>query len=137
MRSSGSRAPRPLMALVLTITVVPLAVFLWLGWKLTQQDRAIERQQRLARLQLAADKVIAAVDRAISASEQALAAGKTDWPDGAVAVTFTDGRMESTPPGRLAYLPIVPAGREVPAEAFREAEAIEFRDRDRPAALAA
>ena len=96
------------MALVLTITVVPLAVFLWLGWKLTQQDHAIERQQRRERLQLAADKVIAAVDRAISASEQALAAGKTDWPDGAVAVTFADDRIAVAPPGRLAYLPSFP-----------------------------
>ncbi len=125
------------MALVLTITVVPLAVFLWLGWKLTQQDRAIERQQRGEHLQLAAGKVIAAVDRAISASEQALAAGKTDWPDGAVAVTFADDRIAVAPPGRLAYLPIVPRVREVPAKAFREAEAIEFRDRDRPAAVGA
>ena len=129
--------PRRLVALVLTITVVPLGVFLWLGWKLTQQDRAIERQQRRDRLQLAADKVIAAVDRAVSASAQELAAGRTDWPDSAVAVTFDDDRMESAPPGRLAYLPVVPAGREVPAEAFRDAEAIEFRDRNRAAAVGA
>jgi two-component system, OmpR family, phosphate regulon sensor histidine kinase PhoR len=137
MQSSGSRTPRRLVALVLAITVVPLGVFLWLGWRLTQQDRAIEGQQRRERRQLAADKVIAAVDRAISASEQALAAGRTDWPEAAVAVTFADDHIESVPPGRLAYLPVVRAAREVPADAFRDAEAIEFRERDRQAAAGA
>ena len=90
------------------MTVVPLGVLFWLGWNLAQQDRATEQQQRRERLQLAADKVIAAIDRAISASEHGLAAGRTDWPDGAVAVALAGDQVEAAPAGRLAYLPVVP-----------------------------
>lgn len=137
MPPSSTRAPRRLVALVVTLTVVPLAVFLGLGWKLTQQDRAIEAQQRRGRLQLDADRVVAAIDRAVSASEQALAAGRTDWPAGVVVVTFKDGTVDVTPTGRVAYVPAVTPRREVPAETFRAAEILEFPRRDRRAAIAA
>ena len=137
MPPSSTRAPRRLVALVVTLTVVPLAVFLGLGWKLTQQDRAIEAQQRRERLQLDADRVVAAIDRAVSASEQALAAGRTDWPAGVVVVTFKDGTVDVTPTGRVAYVPAVTPRREVPAETFRAAEILEFQRRDRRAAIAA
>jgi hypothetical protein len=46
MFSKGSaRPPRSLVALIIGITVVPLATLLWLGWRLLEQDRALEQQQ--------------------------------------------------------------------------------------------
>lgn len=136
MGSAGSVSPpRRLVALIGAITVIPLAVFLWLGGKLLAQDRAIEQQQTRDRLQTAADLVIVSLERAIAGSEQKLASGSDDWPAGTVVVTFQADRVEVSPPGRLAFFPVVPAMPQVPVEPFRAAESLEFQRRDRAAAI--
>jgi signal transduction histidine kinase len=122
--------------LVTAITVLPLSLFVWLGWKILQQDRAMERQRQAERLQMAAERVASTVDRAVAVSEARLAAGATEWSDGAIALTFYPDRVLASPPGRLAYLPAVPPLREVPSAAFREAEAVEFERRDPVGAIA-
>jgi signal transduction histidine kinase len=136
MNSGPRRPPGRLALLVTAITVLPLGLFVWLGWKILQQDRAMELQRRGERLQLAAERVAGTVDRALAASEARLAAGATEWGDGAVAVTFYPDRVLASPPGRVAYLPAVPAIREVPSAVFREAELLEFERRDRGGAIA-
>src|SRR5438034_11759617 len=115
MLSKGSALPpRKLGALIVGITVVPLATLLWLGWRLLEQDRMLEGQQVQQRVERAADLAVAALQRAISSSEQRLAAGSEQWPEGAVAVTFHDGRAEAHPKERVAYLPVVAPLREAP-----------------------
>jgi hypothetical protein len=52
MRSHGrTTAPAGVVALIGAVTVVPLAVFLWLGVRLLDQDRRLEEQQVRDRLQ--------------------------------------------------------------------------------------
>ena len=136
MERSPARSPRRLLALVAGVTVVPLAAFLWLGWKLAAQERAIDTRQRRERLELAAERVVASLERALSAAERALASGQREWPDGAVAVRFAPDRVEATPSGRLAYLPVAPPALEVPHEPFAAAELLEFRTQDRHGAIA-
>ena len=137
MDRSPTRSPRRLLALVVGVTVVPLAAFLWLGWKLAAQDRAIDARQRRERVELAAERVVAVLERGLSAAERALASGQREWPDGAIAVTFAPDLFEATPSGRLAYLPVVAPAQDVPQEPFGSAELLEFRARDRFAAIAA
>ena len=138
MRSNGrQRAPRRVVALVAAVAIVPLAVFLWLGARLLDQDRQLEQQQARDRLQTAADLVAATLQRAIASSEQWLAAGADDWPDGAVALTFSTDGIVAVPRGRLAYLPVLPPLRSVPPEPFQAAEALEFQKHDRQGAIAA
>ena len=128
MGSAGSVGPpRRLVALIGAITVIPLAVFLWLGGKLVTQDRAIEQQQAGDSLRAAADLVVVSLERAIAGSEQKLASGSDDWPAGAVTITFHANRVEVSPPGRLAFLPVAPAMPQVPVEPFRAAESLEFQ----------
>ncbi len=127
--------PRSLVALIIAITVVPLATLLWLGWRLLDQDRLLEGQQVQERLERAADLAAAALQRAISSSEQRLAAGGGHWPEGSVTLTLREGRVDAYPPDRVAWLPVVPALREAPAAAFARGEELEFRRHDRPGAI--
>ena len=81
MFSKGSALPpRSLVALILGITVAPLATLLWLGWRLLEQDRILEGQQAQQRVERAVDLVVAALGRAVSSYEQRLAAGNEQWP---------------------------------------------------------
>lgn len=117
------------------MTVVPLATLLWLGWRLVEQDRLLEGQQVQQRVERAADLVVAALQRALSSSEQRLAAGSEQWADGAVAVTFHDGRLDAFPADRVAFFPIIQPLREAPSATFVQAEDLEFRQRDPRAAI--
>ena len=129
------RWPRGLIALIAGVTVVPLALLLWLGWRVVEQDRILERQQAQERLERASDLVAAAIQRAVGSSEQRLAAGADDWPENAVTVVFQNDRIAAQPSRRLAFLPKVFGHREAPVEPFEEGEAVEFRTADRAAAL--
>ena len=136
-RNRRLRPARRLVALIATMTIVPLGVFLWLGLRLIEQDRALEQQQARERLQTATDLIVATLQRAIAGSEQKLASGAQDWPDGAVSVAFYPDRVEVFPRRRIAFLPVTPPLPHVPAERFQEAEAIEFQRHDRRAAISA
>ena len=96
----AARAPRSLVALIAATTVLPLCALLWLGWELSAQDRLLQADQGRARVERAADIVVAALHREISSSEHRLAAGATDWPDDAVALSFEADHVTAAPPGR-------------------------------------
>ena len=94
VRRTFSLPPRGLMALIVGVTVIPLVTLLWLGWRLLEQDRALEAQQIRQRLDRSADLVVAAIERSLPAWEQRLAAGagevsgNTVAADGVVGVTM-------------------------------------------------
>lgn len=136
MFSKGAtRSSRSLVALIVGITVVPLATLLWLGWRLLEQDRVLERQQVQQRVERGADLIVSALQRAVSVSEQRLAAGSGPGADEAVVVTFHDGRVETSPRERLAYFPSVQPLPEALAATFVAGEDLEFRQQDRAAAI--
>ena len=54
---------RRLLALFLILTVAPAAGLAWLGWRLLEQDRALETQRALERQEYAADLVAGALSR--------------------------------------------------------------------------
>ena len=128
------RRPNGLIALITAITVVPLATLLWLGWRLLEQDRVVERQQEQDRLDGAADLVTATLQRAIASSEQRVTEGAERWPSGAVAVVFHPDRVDAYPKN-LAFRPYVPVLREPAPEAFAAGDALEFIKRDHRAAI--
>jgi signal transduction histidine kinase len=117
------------------MTVVPLALLSWLGWRTLDQDRLLEGLQVRQRLELAADLLAAALQRAVAADAQRLAAGHREWPEGAVAIEFVAGLARAYPKERIAYLPAVPALPEAGAGAFSQGERLEFRGRDHAAAI--
>ena len=135
LTKASALPPRSLVALILGITVAPLATLSWLGWRLLEQDRILEGQQAQQRVERAADLVVAGLERALSSYEQRLATGSGPWPEGAVVVTFRDGMAEAHPKERVAYLPVVKPVREAPNTTFAPGEELEFRKRDYIAAI--
>jgi len=138
MRPKASAGPlRSVVALVIGVIVVPLLTLPWLGWRLLEQDRALETQQVQQRVERAADLVVAALQRAITTSEQRLIADGAAWPDGSIAVTFDEARVDVVPAERVAYWPVTPPMPEASTKAFAAAEQLELRDGNLGAAIGA
>jgi signal transduction histidine kinase len=127
--------PRRLLALIVSITVVPLLTLLWVGWRLFEQDRFLEERQVEQYLDRSAELAAAALDRALSSSEQRLAAGARDWPAGAVSVVLVDESIQVWPADRAAFLPVVAPLPQPPDEAFAAGEHAEHRFGDTTRAL--
>ncbi len=134
---ASARPLRNLVALVIGVMVVPLLALPWLGWRLLEQDRALEGQQVQQRVERAADLVVAALQRTITASEQRLTGDGAAWPDGAIAVTFGEAQMDVVPAARVAYWPVTPQMPEASGATFAAAEQIELRDGNLRAAITA
>src|SRR5262245_20483796 len=103
MVSRRGQTPFGLVGLLLAITLVPLATLIWLGLKVLDQERILQRQQATQDLTNAADYVVSALQVAVSRTEQRVAAGATDWADGGAMVTFTSEGVAAVPRSALAY----------------------------------
>ncbi len=131
-----SLPPRGLLALIVGVTVIPIATLLWLGAWLLQQDRALEAQQIQQGLDRSADLVVDAVERSLATWEQRLTAGAEALPAGAVSVTIRGDTVGVTPRARVAFLPVAPALPQPPASAFAAGDEAEYRAHDVQAAAA-
>ncbi len=130
MRFLGSVPPsRRLLALFLVLTVAPAAGLVSLGWRLLEQDRALETQRALERQDRAADLIVGALSRQIALCRRRLN-HRTDpsfptlAPD-AVIVSIGETGISDLPAGRLLYYPVVPALREAPEGPFLATENLE------------
>jgi tetratricopeptide (TPR) repeat protein len=146
------RPPRRLPLLFLAIAVAPAVALAWLGWRLLEQDRALEAQHIHERLENAADLAGVQLRQAQAEIEEALA-GVASLPaqevaaalsqraehlgEGAVLVVFEPDRVESYPNDRLLYYPYLPSVKEAPEGAFAKGEELEFQKRGYEAAAAA
>jgi signal transduction histidine kinase len=142
MVSRGSHAaPVKLLALFVLLSGIPLAVLGWLGWRVLQQDRALESQRLRERLDNAASLVAREMDRGLTAWEALLPAAAggqaVALPPGAVFLLIaTDGvvQQQGTP---LPYYPQVPSAIRASSSLFAAAERQEFREQNLSAAIAA
>jgi len=139
------RPPWHLVIPFLGIALILLATLSWLGWRLFQQDRALERQRVQIRLEHAADVVTAEIGARFGAIEHRLAALTAvpgpDVPDsaeryaqrfcdGAAVVTLTEGDLVAYPRGRLPYYPVIESPPDPDGRTFERGETLEFRVRD-------
>ena len=135
MRLFASVPPsRRLLALFLILTVAPAAGLAWLGWRLLEQDRALEAQRALERQEYAADLVAGALSRQIAVTHRHFTQfGETSAlvaaPD-AVVVMFQQDSFRDLPAGRLLYYPVASQDREAPEAPFLAGEKLEFNHRD-------
>jgi signal transduction histidine kinase len=120
-----TRPARNLVALIAGVTVVPLVILVWLGWRLLEQDVALEQQQIRQRVERAADLVVVALRQKLSLVEQQLESDDVRWPNGVPVVDFRNDRVR-VQSGRVAYLPVVPSLPEAPSTVFAEGERLEF-----------
>jgi signal transduction histidine kinase len=147
------KPPRRALSLLIGVTVLLGATLAWLGWRLLEQDRALEAQQVRGRLEDAADRIAAALRQRLDASadsvdrfarlpdaamRSSLTRGAEALAADAVLVLFTADAVEAFPAQRLPYRPLIRSGADdASAGTFARAESLEFRARDFPRAAAA
>src|SRR3954454_19643297 len=98
--------------LLAAATLIPIGVLSWLGVRIIQQDRDVERQRRRDALEVTAGRLALDIERRLAEIEDQLGKG---------------GGINRAPP----------AQDEPPASLFIDAEAAEFRRHDLTAAAAA
>ena len=129
------QAPRRVLLLFVTITLVPAAALGWLGWWTFKQNRALDRQREVEGLELVADRISAAFDRALDDLKRYLDSPPTRIPEDTILLSADPEELEATPAGRLVYYPVAPAGVELPSVGFAAADELELRRQDPAAAI--
>ena len=129
------RRPGHLLVAFLVVTLLPACVLGALGWRLFQQDVALESQYLQDRLEHAADLAVATLDGQLSRLQDTLSS-TSDLPAGndVVRVAFGPDGVEATPADRLLYYPPSVTPVSLPTQPFLQGEALEFGRRDAAAA---
>jgi hypothetical protein len=116
----GKQSPAPsrrLLVLFVATTLVPAIGLAWLGWRLVEQDRALENQRIQERRDHAADVGAAALQRVLAEIEEKLALlGTASKPSGqgvAVVVFGPQGVLDHAG-APLPYYPAVPPAAAIP-----------------------
>ena len=141
----GSRrahaAPLKLLTLFVLLSGIPLAELGWLGWRVLQQDRALESQRARERLDSAASLIARELDRTLSAWEAMLPAAAegqpVTLPPGSVFLLIAPDGVVGQQGVPLPYYPRVASSITADASLFAAAEHYEFREQNLTAAIAA
>jgi hypothetical protein len=129
-----TRAPRRVLILFLTVTLIPVAALVWLSSSLLQQDRELEVQRLRDRLDRAAELVVSNLARRLAETAERFDVQR-DPPGDAVIVEFSPRGIDAKP--RLIYYPETPLPANLRQEAFAEGDELEYRQMNFPAAIAA
>ncbi len=78
------RPPRAVLTLFICLMLVCALALGWLGWRVLEQDRAVEAQGRQERLESAADRVVAAIERAFDAADMEVTVAANESGDAQV-----------------------------------------------------
>jgi signal transduction histidine kinase len=122
--------PARLLLLFVLLAGLPLAVLGWLGWRLLDQDRALEHQRVRDRLDNDASLLAAESGRVFSGWEALLgdaAVRASAMPAGTIFLRFDSQGVVRNEGVALPYYPAVDSGTEAPAAVFAQAEEEEFR----------
>jgi len=124
-------APVKLLTLFVLLSVIPLATLGWLGWRLLEQDRALENQRLRERLENAGILLAHELDRGLTAWEDVLptaAPGSSAAvPPDAVLLVFDSHGILGHRGIPLPFYPLAPSPPEALGAVFTAAEAQEFR----------
>lgn len=135
------RPPQSLLAALAATTVVVTVAVCWAGWRLLDQQRAIDEQRAREQLDSSADAIASRITGRLAETGEWLSAwvaSPASLPpevDGAVALAVDAEGIRIVPDRGLPFVPAVVPPRR-PAEVFVAAERLEFVDH-RPADAAA
>lgn len=133
-------APVKLLALFVLLSAIPLAALGWLGWRVLQQDRALESQRLRERLDNAASLIAREIDRGLTAWEALLPAAASGQavalPPGTVFLLIAADGVVQQQGASLPYYPRVPSATQARSSLFAVAERQEFREQNLSAAIA-
>ncbi|HWF09144.1 MAG TPA: HAMP domain-containing sensor histidine kinase [Bryobacteraceae bacterium] len=129
-RREWLKPPRTLLAILFVVTLVSVSALGWFGWKLLDQERAVEAQRAHERLEQAADRAAAIARGTLAETGERLGTwllvpppeGK---PDEGLLLIVAEGKLDAMPRQRLLYRPATPANEE--PDAFADAEVLEFQ----------
>lgn len=133
----SSAPPRRVVVLFLALTLAPAGGLVWLGWRLLEQDRALEAQRTQERRDNAADLAVSALDRELSTARQRLVQPHQPTglasPRDSLVVVFRQQRIEALPAGRLLFYPYISPDVELAGSGdseFLRGEEYEFQHKD-------
>ena len=125
------RRPGHLLVAFLVLTLLPACAVGVLGWRLFQQDVALESRYLQDRLEHAADRAVATLDAQLARFQDALHPTSALPPgDDVVRVRFGREGMDVTPSDRLLYYPRADGPPPLPTRPFLRGEGLEFGQRD-------
>jgi cytochrome c-type biogenesis protein CcmH/NrfG len=128
---SWFRSPYGLLTAFLVLTLGPSLGLVWLGWRLLDQDRALEKQRIDERREQTADQIVASLQRALQTSEVDLAQHRAPASgDDALMVEFGGSEIRAYPDGSLLFSPLASEPHDSSASVYREADTYEFQQRD-------
>lgn len=115
---------RHVLAIFLCIMLVCGGALSWLGWRVLEQDRLLDKQRVQEHLEHAADLITASLERTLSEMES------NESLRGVVVLSATEGAVEVRPPDRLLFYPVLPKTEEPPAATYAEGEMKENQNSD-------
>lgn len=127
--------PHSLLAALVTTTTVVTAALCWAGWRLLDQQRAIDEQRARQQLESAADAVAAGVRGKLAEAGERLSGSlasptsSTPSVDGAVVLTVSPGEVRVAPRGGIPFVPVLPRSSGL-VDLFRHIETVEFIGND-------
>lgn len=128
------RAPRSPLAALLATTAVVTAALCWAGWRLFDQQRAIDEQRARERLESDAAAAASRINGRLAEAGEWLSGWLVDSApppslvSHAVAVAITPAGTRVLPTGGLPFVPASAAGSSA-RDAFTPIEQLEFHDR--------
>jgi len=125
----GKLGPGKIMALFMVVAAVSAVALIWMGVRLLQQDRALEKQRLEDRREAVADRVVAELEQTLLEEELRLT-GASPQPVGDDALIVIAGPAEFyvRPEQSILYYPVVPSASEISPLQFANAERFEFLD---------
>jgi signal transduction histidine kinase len=120
----------PLLALFL-LTLASASSLGWFGWRLLQQDQAVEAQRAQERLEQSADRIAERMRGAVTATQERLTLWSTnparaDLPPQGLLLVSQGNTFSAFPRGRLLYWPSSPLQFEARPYEFADGERLEF-----------
>ena len=130
--------PRRLLTSFLLVVVACVGALAWLGYRLLDQDRALESQRARDELELTSDLTAAAMDRKLAILGAALDGppDKTSLPDEAVLLVASAQNLETHGARRLLFESEFEAPTTASDDRLSRAELVEFREKNPLAAAA-
>jgi signal transduction histidine kinase len=105
--------------LLAAATLIPLAAFVWLGFRIFQQERDLDRQRERERLEVAAGRLAIATDRRLSEIQEQLVRGE--------GLHFKPEGIEAIATAALPFQPLSSNTEAAFAATFSAAETEEFQ----------
>jgi signal transduction histidine kinase len=124
------KPPKSLLLILFLLTLVSVSALGWFGFKLLEQDRMVQAQQRQERLEQAADRIAATLRGTLAETGERLsawlAAPPAAGPKDGILIIGEGGAMTAYPAGSLLFYPMVGNEPEAPASQFTAGESLEF-----------